>query len=644
MARRHSLLIRLLAMSIVVAGCSIAATAWLASQSTSGSIRQEYGEALDTDTSIYDKLMEYAATHHEWAGAQDLVRALAAQYGRRIALTSQTKAPVLDSAGPTGRPLPTNPTTTLDPMSVNAAFKPAAAKDGIDSRAVGPFQLTSDERDGLERAASAAVGCLQKDGGNGTVTHAPNGRPILQVTSSTGAPTSASVQVVAPPRSTVTQAPDKPTSTKSPGVIGSCDDQALTTNTATEQHATDQLIGYVNDCLKRDSHPGLVVDPKLGVDQSDPNAKPSAKEQKDQQLNRTSPTFVADLQDWADTHPEAKACVTTARDQQLRPFVSPPALLFVTNEVTGEATPTGLSTVGTRRLAGTAAIVLVLTVGVAMLAASRLVRPINALTSATRRMGGGDRSARVRTRGRGEIGELATAFNTMSEQLARTEDQRRAMVSDVAHELRAPLANIRGWLEAAQDDVAELDDELVSSLLEETLLLQHLVDDLQDLALADAGRLRLHTEPLAVGDLVEQVVAAHRARAEAAGLALSVTAEPDLEITGDPTRLRQALGNLVTNALRYTPAGGSVEVTAASVRDRVLITVRDTGIGIDAEELPHVFDRFWRAEKSRNRQTGGSGLGLAITRHLVEAHGGAVTVRSTPGEGSAFTIALPASR
>lgn len=182
----------------------------------------------------------------------------------------------------------------------------------------------------------------------------------------------------------------------------------------------------------------------------------------------------------------------------------------------------------------------------------------------------------------------------------------------------------------------------MASLLEEALLLQHIIDDLRDLAAADADSFRLHREPVRIAELIDQVAEAHRARAEAAGVLLSVLpTDGEAELVADPVRLRQAVGNLVDNAVRHTPRCGSVTVAACPVGDELVIEVADTGTGIDPDELPHVFDRFWRAEKSRSRQTGGSGLGLAIVRQLAHAHGGTVTATSRPGEGAVFTLRLP---
>ncbi|WP_344056267.1 HAMP domain-containing sensor histidine kinase, partial [Prauserella halophila] len=382
--------------------------------------------------------------------------------------------------------------------------------------------------------------------------------------------------------------------------------------TRTERTASEALLTLVNACLERQGRG------PLPVDVSD----------------------ITSAEELTTTGRHAKRCVDSARREQLGSHVAPAAQLFIT-EPNGDAAGPDLSTVGVDNIVWTAAAVLAVTIGVAALAASRLVRPIHAITSAARRMGDGDRSARAETSARGEIGELAAAFNTMSQRIETSEHQRRTMVSDVAHELRTPLVNVRGWLEATQDGVADLDPQLVASLLDETVLLQHLIDDLQDLALADAGELRVHPEPVELRALVEQVAAAHRAAAEARGVELSVRIDDDPELSADPTRLRQSLGNLVSNAIRHTPRDGTVQLRTRAAGDEVRIDVSDTGSGIDAESLPHVFDRFWRADKSRSRSSGGSGLGLAITHQLIDAHGGRIDVDSTVGAGTVLTVHLP---
>ena len=208
------------------------------------------------------------------------------------------------------------------------------------------------------------------------------------------------------------------------------------------------------------------------------------------------------------------------------------------------------------------------------------------------------------------------------------------MVNDVAHELRTPLSNIRTWLEAAQDDLAPTDAQLLAMLHEEALLLQHIIDDLGDLAAADAGTLRIDPRAdHAAGRAHARRGQPSGRRAYAAGVRLELDVAGDPVVSADQVRLRQVVGNLVSNAIRYTAPGGSVTV---GVERRPTITVRDTGSGIAPADLPKIFDRFWRADESRSRATGGSGLGLAIARQLTEAHGGTIEVASEPGRGDAL--------
>ncbi|OLF09072.1 hypothetical protein BLA60_21035 [Actinophytocola xinjiangensis] len=627
MTRRHSLLTRLLAMSVVVAGCSVGASAWLAAQSTTGAINQEIGESLATDAEIYDRLLGHAATHADWAGVRALVDTVAEETGRRITVTTPSRKVIADSGGSTDTTLPSTPTAVVDPLAVDPVLKPDAGKAGIDARAVGPYRLPAVERAQLRRVAQSRLDCLRKYGRDGVIVEKPNGR--LAVEEVTGAPREESVPEAPVADTTPAEGvaereapqaePDRPPGddvaipgdpkmTGDAGVTPGCDEQV--TATRTEQAASTELLTLVNACLDRQGKAPLL--PKVADLPSPDELRPA---------------------------PDDQRCVDSARREQLAAHVSEPAYLYIARPG-GKAAPVDLSTVGYSRIAWTALAVLVLTVGVTALAATRLVRPIHAITSAARKMGEGDRSARVRTRARGEIGELAATFNRMSEQIETAERQRRTMVSDVAHELRTPLVNIRGWLEASQDGMAKLEPALVASLVEETVLLQHIIDDLQDLALADAGKLRMHPEQVHVRSILAQVASAHQSQANASAVELRVVVAGEPDLSADPTRLRQALGNLVSNAVRHTPAGGRVTLSARQ-EDGVVIEVADTGSGIDAASLPHVFDRFWRADRSRSRASGGSGLGLAITHHLVAAHGGRIQVRSAVDVGTTFTIHLP---
>lgn len=275
----------------------------------------------------------------------------------------------------------------------------------------------------------------------------------------------------------------------------------------------------------------------------------------------------------------------------------------------------------------------------------RVLGPVETLTAAVRRMEHGDLSQRVDAQSGDEIGELARAFNAMAETIARDERLRRDLTNDIAHELRTPLTNLRCQVEAIQDGLVVADADALASLHEEVMLLNTLVDDLRDLSLADAGRLSLNRQPIAVEDVIASVIAAFGPRATAGGLAIEVRVAADLPaIDADPIRLGQVLRNLLDNAAAHTPDGGSIEVSAEAKDRSVAITIRDSGTGIPAEHLSRVFERFYRTDPSRSRTTGGAGLGLAIVKQLVEAHGGAVRVESEPGQGAAFTVTLPAAR
>jgi signal transduction histidine kinase len=284
----------------------------------------------------------------------------------------------------------------------------------------------------------------------------------------------------------------------------------------------------------------------------------------------------------------------------------------------------------------------VLAVLVTLALSHRIVRPIELLTAAARQMEQGDLTGRVSIRSGDEIGQLASAFNAMADGLTRLEQLRRKMVGDVAHELRTPLTNIRGYLEAAQDGLVTPNIALVNNLYEEVMLLNRLVDDLQELALAEAGQLHLERRPLDVSEVARLATEAIRPQAEARGLELSLDLPPDLPpVAADPHRIGQVLRNLFNNALEFTPQGGQVTLTARLDGTWVCLEVGDSGPGIAPEHLPFVFERFYRADPARARTTGGAGLGLTIVKQLVEAHGGRVWVKNTPGAGSVFGFTLP---
>ncbi len=291
-------------------------------------------------------------------------------------------------------------------------------------------------------------------------------------------------------------------------------------------------------------------------------------------------------------------------------------------------------------LAALAAIGVAGVLSVAM--SQRILQPVQALTAAANRLEQGDLNQRVPVKRRDEIGTLAHAFNAMADGLQRQEQLRRQMVTDIAHELRTPLTNIRGYLEALQDGYMDASPTVIDSLHQESLLLHRLINDLQELSLAEAGQLKFELQPVALTELVETLVGGMRPQLTEKSLTLSTALPPDLPlIQADPARLGQVFRNLLQNAITYTPERGRITLSAQVQGDEVLVLVQDSGPGIAPEHLPHLFDRFYRADESRNRATGGTGLGLAIVKALVEGMRGRVWPERVPGEGARFGVALP---
>lgn len=283
-------------------------------------------------------------------------------------------------------------------------------------------------------------------------------------------------------------------------------------------------------------------------------------------------------------------------------------------------------------------------IGLAFVIAYRIARPVQLLTGAAQRLSLGDLSQRVKIAGNDEVAELGRAFNQMAESLQRAQESRRAMTADIAHELRTPLAVQRANLEALQDGVYELTPANLEPILEQNRLLTRLVEDLRLLALADAGQLKMELTPTDLTSLLEQMVERFRAQVEAQQVSIqlqSPSKRPILML--DPMRFEQVLGNLLSNALRYTPPGGEIQIRLTTSPFQVTMTMRDTGPGIPEEALPFIFERFYRADRARSRQEGGSGLGLAIARQIVEAHGGQLTAANHPQGGAVFTVCLPVS-
>jgi two-component system OmpR family sensor kinase/two-component system sensor histidine kinase BaeS len=276
---------------------------------------------------------------------------------------------------------------------------------------------------------------------------------------------------------------------------------------------------------------------------------------------------------------------------------------------------------------------------------NQVTSPLRQLKKAADAVGIGNFKERVSIHSRDEFADVGRSFNQMAESLEKAEESRLHYMADIAHELRTPLTAIQGTVEAMQDKILPLDDEQLENLHSQTDLLNRLVNDLRLLSLAETGQLRLVKSQVDPGELTRQVVEGLRPLAVQKEVNVQLSIQDKLpECTLDTDRYSQILNNLLTNAIRYTPGGGTISVSLHLENENIHLCVTDTGSGIPAEDLPHVFDRFYRADKSRSRTSGGAGLGLAIVRQLVEAHGGWISVQSpvdATGTGTRFEIRLP---
>lgn len=303
------------------------------------------------------------------------------------------------------------------------------------------------------------------------------------------------------------------------------------------------------------------------------------------------------------------------------------------------AAATGGRAVAWSWVIGAALVALAAALVVSGFVARRLTRPLVTLASAARRFAAGDRGARVGTDSPGELGAVARAFDTMADEVVRAETVRRRLAADVAHELRTPLAALQAGLEELRDGLHEPDPERLAALHDQTLRLSRVVQDLADLSAAESAAVSLHPADTDLAEIARAALAAQQPQLSAAGLHVEADLTRPVPVRADPDRLHQAVANLLANAARYCRPGDRVRVHAYADQRSAVLDVGDTGPGIPAEELPHVFDRLWRGHQARS--VAGSGIGLAVVRELVTAHAGTVTAQSPPGGGTTVTIRLP---
>jgi len=575
--------VRVLLLVMLVAVTASAATAWLTLRQASQQIAESQTIDREQAELITSRIREYGERHGTWEGVAKLVRDLHAQTGQRIHLTTEFGVVLVDTdteQGRTARPLGDS-YYVVDPRPQLSLSSPGASPGQ---------EVTDDILDKrlapmMEAVATAVV--RYRYGVKFAACLTRNGIEVTTRPGPHGVPEFAFVTARNPEFA----------------IIAHC-----RTWSEPELNGMDLARAQLSACLDT-----VVVAPQG--------------------------------QPIPPTEHERLACLARSFTQQISDIAPVPVWVYL-----GARDDPKFTLATGEMLAAVAGVMLVIILGTAVLS-HRVLRPIGTLTAAAYRLGQGDLASRVPVSGSDELAALGRSFNRMADSLQRSEERQRRLVADVAHELRTPLANLRGYLEALADGVIDPDPELFASLHEEAVLQQRIVDDLQDLALAEAGNLAYNWATVDLAELLETCRTAHRARAEADGIALTVHIEPS-EVPGngvpavlvraDPDRLRQVLGNLITNALRATSPGGSVSLHANRSGDTAVIRVVDTGTGIEPEVLPYIFDRFWRADPARGRRSGGSGLGLAIARQIVTDHGGTIGVESQVGAGTTFTITLPA--
>ena len=577
------LLARYVAAGLLLVLASVGGTIWLAQTSEYRYDEQASGAELMRDEQVMDALTVWAGNHTDWSDVGSTLLVLGQETGRRIAVVDGDGTVIADTAPELPRPL--RATRLLDPLALRA--DPVTSELGLPDGITGPFLLDGTQRAELARQADAVVTCLGEAVGETAVW--ATGRPVV---------------------SGDEDAPE-------------CGRAALDTPLPSEQIALDDLRDRTNACLLAADAP-LITSVELALS---PSIVPAGL------ALRTVPTG-------DDT---AEECLLQARIDQAKTTTAPAVNLVLTDERGDVRGPLDASPGSIARVAGFIVVLLALLSAAAALIIVPTLRSARRLEAAVERFSTGDRDARAELPVGDDLAGVGAAFDRMSSEVAGHEASRRRLLGDIAHELRSPLTNIRGWVEAADDGLGLDDAALRRLVLDEAGRMEGITGDLQLLALAESGDLVLDLRRCDAAAVVRDLAEAYRVRTAASDVALHVQIAGPLRLETDPARLRQILDNLLSNALRHTPAGGRVDLDAVVVNGTVRIAVVDTGEGIPAADLPRIFDRLWRGEPSRVRAGRSTGLGLSIARGLAEALGGRLTARSTLGEGSRFEVSFPAA-
>ena len=586
--------------SVLVAAVAIVATAALTADAARTTAEREQVRVSDVDQGIVERLEAYGRSQAGWSAAGPLLDELAASSERLIVVTDVDGDPIATSGDVTMNEAAQDgdPAALLDPLSRVLAAATSEVPRRYDVLAL-PEPLLAARSGGAELRSALSddrlVGvCSDSGSGTGGTGDVPG-----------------SVVVLTPCRDL--------------GTAGDEDLVSLQNRVARREH----------DCLRRRDVDASLVR-LFGEDQGGRRDPDLLTVHVPSTAAAAAPADVSRV--WGD-------CATSTLTRELSSLVAPSAVLYVSE--TREIHRSLVDRIGGTRIVVALVVILGVAVVASLLASRRVLRPVRRLTAATQEMAAGRLGAQVPVSGNDEVARLGRSFNEMAQALADADTQRRRMVSDVAHELRTPLSVLRGYLEAGHDGVLERDDAWTESLLEEVGVLQHVVDDLAVLAAADAGRLRLHRVQEDVAATVDAALFAMRGAADVRTVDLARTGAAEAVVLHDPIRVRQVVANLVSNAVRHSPPGSAVTVDVqlvggASGPGGVVIEVADEGEGLAEADLLRVFERFYRADPSRTRETGGSGLGLSIVQQLVEAHGGVVGSRNRAGRGAVFSVWLPA--